>query len=346
MKNLFGNTGSSQSPIIIHNGSPPSKKSPVSSPATPPSLTTKISKDDLFGEPSSDSDGKIIVSSDIRKDINQLLTPAQYADLTDLQKSRDVWIPGYRERKPRSSTQVAPWSARRVSLTSVAELGVEFFYRHLSRPRGYIFTPQANPKSLLDSAWIPRLITPAQVTAIYDQKPWNVTRRPIAPISFPLTGWFNELADIYLEYEDRHRQALWEAIHFLYISRELRKEYPELAQFCQQRKQRRSRSGPRWKTILRVILQGMIEGHCDLDILLDPYFLHFPVYAEVRPWYPGLDCKQKNIPNLITALSLLDSAEPWRNQYRSSIADHPGSSLARLSSKFFPKQQSGSDNTS
>jgi hypothetical protein len=33
-------------------------------------------------------------------------------------------------------------------------------------------------------------------------------------------------------------------------------------------------------------LQGMIAGHCDLDILLDPFFLHFPAFREVSPWYP------------------------------------------------------------
>ena len=86
--------------------------------------------------------------------------------------------------------------------------------------------------------------------------------------------------------------------------------------------------------ILRFILNGMIAGHCDLDILLDPFFLHFPSHMEVSPWYPGL--REKSILNLISALPLLDAAEPWRTQYRSSIADHPGSSIARLQGKFFP----------
>ena len=89
--------------------------------------------------------------------------------------------------------------------------------------------------------------------------------------------------------------------------------------------------------MLRFILQGMIDGHCDLDLLLDPFFMHFPSLTEMRPWFPGYGDPQKNIPNLVTALARLDKAEPWRNQFRSRIADHPGSSIARISGKYFPK---------
>jgi hypothetical protein len=42
------------------------------------------------------------------------------------------------------------------------------------------------------------------------------------------------------------------------------------------RKQRRSRAGARLKTLLKHFLAGMVAGHCDLDLLLDPFFLHFP----------------------------------------------------------------------
>ena len=80
----------------------------------------------------------------------------------------------------------------------------------------------------------------------------------------------------------------------------------------------------------------MIDGHCDLDILLDPFFMHFPGYLEVPPWFPDLGSPKKNLPNLAIALDMLDTDKPWRNQYQSSIAAHPGSSIARLTGKFFP----------
>ena len=85
-----------------------------------------------------------------------------------------------------------------------------------------------------------------------------------------------------------------------------------------------------------IILQGMVAGCCDLGILLDPFFIHIPSQMEVPSWYPGLGCKHKNIPNLISSLSQLDAAEPWRTQYRSSIAEHPKLTIPRFPGKFFP----------
>ena len=125
--------------------------------------------------------------------------------------------------------------------------------------------------------------------------------------------------------------------YVLPITSDQRKTDPDLAKFCEERKQRRSRSGHRWKNVLRFILQGMISGQCDLDILLDPYFLHFPRTTDKKMWYPGLGSKSRSIPNLATALSMLDFAEPWRNQYRPAIVNHPGSSIPRLIGKFVAK---------
>ena len=89
--------------------------------------------------------------------------------------------------------------------------------------------------------------------------------------------------------------------------------------------------------MLRFILQGMIDGNCDLDLFLDPFFMHFPSPVEMRPWYPGSGDPQKNILNLISVLTRLDSSEPCRDQFRSRIEDHPGSSIARLSNLFILK---------
>ena len=42
-----------------------------------------------------------------------------------------------------------------------------------------------------------------------------------------------------------------------------------------------------------------------------------------------------NTPNMASALSLLECAEPGRNQYRSSLDMHHGSSIPRLTGKLF-----------
>ena len=128
--------------------------------------------------------------------------------------------------------------------------------------------------------------------------PWNQYPSQVTPFSFHETGWFAELASAYRDFETRYRQALWEATHAIYLPAEQRDRDPKLARIYQQRKQRRSLSVPRWEIILRFILQGMIDGHFDLDLFLDPFFMHLPSPVEMRPWYPwypGLgDCSEKH----------------------------------------------------
>ena len=91
----------------------------------------------------------------------------------------------------------------------------------------------------------------------------------------------------YLELESSHRQALWESTHAFPINPAQRRSKPFMQAFWRQRKQRRSRFGARWKSSLETILSGMVAGHCDLDILLDPFFIHYPRPHEERVWYPG-----------------------------------------------------------
>ena len=98
----------------------------------------------------------------------------------------------------------------------------------------------------------------------------------------------------------------------------------DLSTFTKERNQRRSRSGPKWKIVLRTILQGIIAGHCDLDILLDPIFLHFPRLKEAKTWYPGSSAGRTDIPNLVTALSVDDEAEPWKNHFAHQYRITPG----------------------
>ncbi|ETM40422.1 hypothetical protein L914_13617 [Phytophthora nicotianae] len=62
-----------------------------------------------------------------------------------------------------------------------------------------------------------------------------------------------------------------------------------LEAFYTDRKQRRSRPGDRWKSFLQQVFIGMLRGYCDLDLLLDQLFLHFPRQGEVGAWYPGIE---------------------------------------------------------
>ncbi|OWZ05112.1 hypothetical protein PHMEG_00022858 [Phytophthora megakarya] len=100
-------------------------------------------------------------------------------------------------------------------------------------------------------------------------------------------------------------------------------------------RQRRSRFGAAWKTFLKIVLLGIVAGHCDLDIFLDPAFLHFPRPGERSKWYPGL-YRTPRPANLFRALRDADRQGPWRNQYYHAIEAHPGSQLPRLEGKFVP----------
>ena len=92
---------------------------------------------------------------------------------------------------------------------------------------------------------------------------------------------------MYRDFETRHRQALWNATHAIYLPVDKRDRDPELAHLRKQRKQRTLRSGPWWKKVFRYILQGMIGGDCNLNLFLDFIFMHLPSLAELRPYYPG-----------------------------------------------------------
>uniref|UniRef100_A0AAV1U6X4 Uncharacterized protein n=1 Tax=Peronospora matthiolae TaxID=2874970 RepID=A0AAV1U6X4_9STRA len=192
--------GPSPDPIVIDT--PSSSRDPPPPVDTVIPTVTKLSRADLFGEASSDSDGAISLFDSL----NPMLSQAGYDSLPPTNVSRDQWIPGYRDRVPRSFAQVSPWLARKVSWTSVAEMDTDFLYRHLSCPKGYVFpTVMVAKCPPSTSEWTFRLACSAQIAALHVQKPWETATRWIAPISFPRTGWFDQLASLYLEFEDRNR---------------------------------------------------------------------------------------------------------------------------------------------
>ena len=121
----------------------------------------------------------------------------------------------------------------------------------------------------------------------------------------------------YLDLESSQRQALWESTHAFPISPAQRRSDLFLLTFWRQRKQRRSIFGARWKNFLKTILRSMIEGHCDLDILLDPFFLHYPRMHEERVWYPGVG-HNTDPTILLEALDMDDQEDPWSNQLRNA----------------------------
>ncbi|OWZ07781.1 hypothetical protein PHMEG_00019790, partial [Phytophthora megakarya] len=155
------------------------------------------------------------------------------------------------------------------------------------------------------------------VSAVYASTPWGVLAKPVTPISFERDSPpFQTLSRKLEGLQTKHRQATWESTHSLPISEDLRRAVKYFTILYAERMQRRSRFGAAWKNFLKFVLLSIVAGHCDLDILLDPVFLHFP-----RPGEPA---------NLFQALRDADRQDPWRNQYRHPIEDHPGYQLPVL----------------
>ena len=128
----------------------------------------------------------------------------------------------------------------------------------------------------------------AKISTLYSQRPWDTLDRPIASVALCPTGWFQAVRTAYRDFEDHHRQALWKSTHVLpIIVGSSRAQDPGLSVYYYEGRRRRSRSISWWKAVLRIVLQGLVEGRCDLYILLDPFFLHFSGRLKKWRWHPG-----------------------------------------------------------
>ncbi|GMF34493.1 unnamed protein product [Phytophthora fragariaefolia] len=139
--------------------------------------------------------------------------------------------------------------------------------------------------------------------------------------------------------------SYWESTHSFPIMDPAVRREPWLGVYRKERNNRRSHAGRRWKAVLELLIVATREGWCDLDILLDPFFLHFPKRAEMLTWYPGVDSHQANLsdPNLhrpeptdlLEALDECNAEDPWRNHYRDTPQDHPARQITRIPAKFY-----------
>ena len=131
-------------------------------------LRLRSQKVDLFGDPSSDTEGAISVSSGSREEMNSYFrlrnklicpTPSSHVISGSLDTAIECLVRRYRLRHgPRDDS----------ASTSVAEVDLDFFHRHLTRPKHYRFPVQTGPKkSPSDAQWISRLGIAAQITVLY-----------------------------------------------------------------------------------------------------------------------------------------------------------------------------------
>ncbi|ETN08850.1 hypothetical protein PPTG_22986 [Phytophthora nicotianae INRA-310] len=219
---------------------------------------------------------------------------------------------GVNSRLSRLSQLSRPWHRPLVCdirQTSIVETDADLLFHHYTKPMEWLIPLRRD------------LIEPA---------PWEVLAAPLDPLTFKSRGWFRHMKRLYASYEDEH---LRDSTHAFPVSITKRRASRYLDAFYTGRKQRRSRAGARWESFLQQVLIGLLRGYCDFDLLLDPFFLHFPRPGEAGAWYPGIE-DGANPADLLEALTITDAVDSWRNHYCDVPEDHPAFGIALLRGKF------------
>jgi hypothetical protein len=179
-------------------------------------------------------------------------------------------------------------------------------------------------------------MTLPSVLALYETRPWSYLSELAVPLTFASGDTaFQALVARLTKHLDHWAQAYWEASHDF----ELVGCNASCDRWRRNRNSRRSWAGDHQASVLQLATNLFRRGQADLDLLLDPVFLHFPPSrSDCGRWYPG-----REHTTLAEALEDEDRRDPWRRFFRSMpdaaghcsvTSDHPAYSLDRLSGKF------------
>ncbi|OWY94536.1 LOW QUALITY PROTEIN: hypothetical protein PHMEG_00035701 [Phytophthora megakarya] len=103
------------------------------------------------------------------------------------------------------------------------------------------------------------------------------------------------IAVAYAALEEVHMIAYWESSHYLEITSVMAAADSDLFTYHQDRRQRRIRAGESWRKLLGDMVVMMMAKWADVDLLLDPYFLHLPTKQDRVRWYPGSVSRAANL---------------------------------------------------
>ncbi|KAF4131794.1 hypothetical protein GN958_ATG19015 [Phytophthora infestans] len=260
-----------------------------------------------------------------------------------------AFIPGRRAPVAFAARDIEPWSAKKLNRVAIISMKITVLFPELPFRAEWIFprTADAIPRA----GYVDSLITRPLVEELTSAAPWDtLVTTPVDPVSFrgDVRGRLGVFVRAFRDFASKHRVAIWEGTHRFPISRNQLQGSTWLSNFNKQRGNRRSHAGRAWKRVLVIIVLAIQDGWCDVDILLDPSFLHLPRRGDKVAWFPGSVSRQANLedPNLhrpepaslLEALREIDEAEPWRIQFRGDLSQHPGRQIQRLVSKFFNVQ--------
>ncbi|KAG2919408.1 hypothetical protein PC117_g16774 [Phytophthora cactorum] len=160
--------------------------------------------------------------------------------------SLDPWLPRSPDFRRSGHRSLA---SRRHHRDDHPSNGSGSLFRHFYQPPEWLFTHRDPTPPATE--WRDDLIDVDHMRVSEDAAPGDVLATPVDPLTFEDGGWFAHLVRIYLTYEDEDRHAHWDSTHAFPISIAKRRQSRYLSGFYTNRKQRRSRAGPRWKVFLQ-----------------------------------------------------------------------------------------------
>ncbi|OWZ04124.1 LOW QUALITY PROTEIN: hypothetical protein PHMEG_00024029 [Phytophthora megakarya] len=287
-------------------------------------------------------------------------------------------IPHYSDLKLFTAAEIYPWDPIIMGTVPIIAMIQATLTKRMPIPINFMFPyrvpPVRAPQPVV--GYCSGLITGANVLALMATEPWRMLRRRRpTPLTFDhnLHRWAQtplwRITVGYAALEEDNMITYWESTHYLKITTAMTCADADLFTYHADRRQRRIRAGESWRKLLGDVVLMMRAMWADIDILLDPYFLHLPTKQDRARWYPGsvsraanLAQPKANLPEpiaLITARIGLpgcqsrateseppradrldhgpcDQADPWRNHFRDPGSVHPSRNIPRLVNKFNP----------
>ncbi|OWZ08873.1 hypothetical protein PHMEG_00018518 [Phytophthora megakarya] len=213
-------------------------------------------------------------------------------------------IPLYSTVKIFTAVEIAPWDPAVVGTVPILVMIPATLTKRLPIPPGFLF-PVRTPfvrAPIPVTGYRSELITGANVLALMATELWRLLRQNHpTPLTFdhnlhrrdatPL--W--RIAVSYAALEEDHLIAYWESTHYLEITKAMAAADHDLLVYHQDRRQRRIRAGESWRRMLGEVVLMMRAQWADIDVLLDPYFLHLPTTRDWLRWYPGSVSRATNL---------------------------------------------------
>ncbi|KAF4131497.1 hypothetical protein GN958_ATG19313, partial [Phytophthora infestans] len=185
-----------------------------------------------------------------------------------------AFIPGRRAPVAFAARDIEPWSAKKLNRVAIISMKITVLFPELPFRAEWIFprTADAIPRA----GYVDSLITRPLVEELTSAAPWDtLVTTPVDPVSF--RGDVRGRLGVFVrDFASKHRVAIWEGTHRFPISRNQLQGSTWLSNFNKQRGNQRSHAGRAWKRVLVILVLAIQDGWCDVDILLNPSFLHLP----------------------------------------------------------------------